>query len=262
MHFRLLITAYLIFIPATLLCQPESGINKSDPSGRKQGHWIRKYPNNSVMYEGFFTDNNPEGIFKRYYADGNIRSVLNYSNNGSEAEAEIYHTNGYLAARGKYIRQKKEGLWQFYSEYESGYLVSEDIYSGNLRNGSSVKFYPDGTTAEKMNFFNDTAQGEWIKYYSNGNICLKSSYLDGRINGRFEAWFENGTLHFSGEYRSDKREGTWFIYEKDGSIRYKLEYKGGVTENREMDIDLEDYLDSLEENKDKIPDPEKTGSPW
>jgi antitoxin component YwqK of YwqJK toxin-antitoxin module len=140
--------------------------------------------------------------------------------------------------------------------------VSEDTYSGNLRNGSSVKFYPDGTIAEKMNFVNDTAQGEWLKYYSNGNICLKSSHLDGKITGRFEAWFENGTLQFSGEYGSDKREGTWFIYERDGSIRYKLEYKGGLTKNREMDIDLSDYLDSLEENKDKIPDPEKTGEPW
>jgi hypothetical protein len=29
-----------------------------------------------------------------------------------------------------------------------------------------------------------------------------------------------------------------------------------------MDLDLSDYLDSLEKNKDKRPDPEKTGEPW
>ena len=153
-------------------------------------------------------------------------------------------------------------MWQFYSEFINEYMVSEEIYSGNLRNGRSVKLYPDGTIAEKLNFANDTAQGEWIKYYSNSVICLKSTLCNGKINGKFEAWFENGTLQFSGEYRSDKREGTWFIYEKDGTLTYKLKYTGGVTNDRQMDIDISDYLDSLEENKGKIPDPEKTGTPW
>ncbi|HAM09125.1 MAG: hypothetical protein A2X05_00990 [Bacteroidetes bacterium GWE2_41_25] len=262
MYIRLLITSLLILIRVSLFCQPESGINKSDAAGKKQGHWIKKYPDNSVMYEGYFTDNYPVGEFKRYYEDGTLRSVLKYSNNGRDAEAELHHQNGFLSARGRYVSQKKEGLWQFYSEFVNGYLVCEETYSGNLRNGSSVKLYPDGTIAEKLNFVNDTAQGEWVKYYSNGAKCLKSSLLNGRINGRFEAWFEDCTLQFSGEYRSDKREGTWLIYEKDGTLRYKLEYTGGVTNNREMDIDISDYLDSLEENKDKIPDPEKTGTPW
>lgn len=262
MNIRLLITAYFIFIPALLFCQPESDINKSDPTGRKQGRWIKKYPDATIKYEGFFRDNNPEGEFKRYYEGGTIKSVLNYSNNGNEAEAKIYHSNGYLSAKGRYINRKKEGQWQFYSEFVNGYLIIEETYSGNLRNGISVKLYPDGKIAEKLNFVNDTAQGEWIKYYSNGIICLKSSLCYGKINGKFEAWFENGSLQFSGEYKSDKREKKWFIYEKDGTLRYKLEYTGGITNNREMDIDLSDYLDSLEENKGKIPDPEKTGAPW
>jgi len=253
---------YLYFIPAVLFCQPGSAINKNDMQGRKQGPWIKRFPDNSILYEGFFIDNYPEGEFKRYYTDGTIRAVLNYSNKGKEAEAKIYHTNGYLSAKGKYSDQKKEGLWQFFSEFVSGYMVSEEYYKGNRRNGISVKLYPDGTIAEKMNFVNDTAQGEWTKYYPNGALCLKSTLCNGRIDGKFEAWFENGNLQFSGEYRSDKREGTWFIYEKDGTLRYKLEYKGGVTKDRQMDIDVSDYLDSLEENKGKIPDPEITGNPW
>ena len=262
MNLRSLISALLIFLPAALLCQPESGINKSDTDGRKQGKWIKKYPGNSVMYEGFFRDNYPEGEFRRYYENGTIKSILNYSNKGREADASIYHQNGYISARGRYIDQKKEGIWKFYSEFVSEYLVSEESYSGNRRNGSSVKLYPDGTIAEKLNYINDTASGEWTKYYPNSTVCLKSTLCKGKINGKFEAWFNTGVLQFSGEYRGDKREGTWIIYEKDGTVRYKLEYTGGVTKNREMDIDVSDYLDSLEKNKGKIPDPEITGAPW
>ena len=262
MKIKLHLAAILFFLPALLLSQPESGLNRTDEAGNKQGHWIKRYPNKMVMYDGFFTDNIPEGEFKRYDERGILRAVLTYSNKGMETEAAIYHSNGYLSAKGRYINRKKEGTWQFYSEYVSGYMVSEENYSGNLRNGSSVKLYPDGTIAEKFNYTNDTAMGEWIKYYPNGKVCLRSTLADGRINGKFEAWFENGKLQFSGEYINDKREGTWHIYDKDGTLRYRMEYKGGVTTDRNMDIELSDYLDSLEQNKGKIPDPEKNGVIW
>jgi antitoxin component YwqK of YwqJK toxin-antitoxin module len=262
MNLRCIIIIHFLLLPVILLCQPGTGLNKSDQTGKKQGHWIKRYPDNTVMYEGFFKDNNPEGEFKRYFEDGTLRSVLIYSNNGTEAEAKIYHPNGYLSATGRYKNQKKEGLWQFYSEFENSYKVSEELYTGNLRNGISVKLYPDGSVAEKQFFLNDTVQGEWIKYYPNGTICLKSTLASGKINGKFEAWFDNGVQQFSGEYRNDKRNGTWFIYENDGKLRYKLEYINGITKDRQMDIDASDYLDSLEENKGKIPDPEITGPIW
>ncbi len=262
MNFRSVLTVYLFLLPAILISQTVPVLNVTDQAGRKQGQWIKRYPDNTVMYEGFFKDNYPVGEFRRYYENGTLRSVLIYSQNGNATEAKIYHQNGYLAATGRYIDRKKDGLWQFYSEIINGYKVIEETYSGNLRHGTSVKLYPDGTIAEKLNFVNDTAQGDWLKYYDNGNICLKSNLLNGKIKGKFEAWFENGNLQFSGEYLNDKRDGTWSVYEKDGSLKYRMEYSRGITSNRQMDLDSSDYLDSLEENKGRIPDPEKTGTIW
>jgi hypothetical protein len=40
---------------------------------------------------------------------------------------------------------------------------------------------------------------------------------------------------------------------------YKLDYVAGVTNDKQMDIDFSNYLDSLEKNSGKIADPEKTG---
>jgi hypothetical protein len=42
-------------------------------------------------------------------------------------------------------------------------------------------------------------------------------------------------------------------------LKYKIEYQEGVTQDNQMDIDESDYLDSLEKNKGKIADPEKSG---
>ncbi|MBI5009238.1 MAG: toxin-antitoxin system YwqK family antitoxin [Bacteroidia bacterium] len=262
MKIRSLIAGIFFLIPALLYSQADTGLNRTDPSGKKQGHWIKRYPDNTIMYEGSFKDNIPEGEFRRYTENGILKSVIIYSNNGRVADATIYHSNGYIAAKGKYTDRRKEGLWQFFSEYTEGYIVSEENYAGNRRHGKSVKLYPDGNVAEKMNFVNDTTQGEWIKYFPDGRTSLKSSFLNGKINGKFEAWFDNGQLQFSGEYINDKRNGTWLIYDRNGTLKYKLDYLNGVTNDRQMDIDSSDYLDSLENNKGRIPDPEKTGNIW
>ncbi len=252
------------FLTLSLLanCQTEKEINITDQNGMKQGLWIKTYPDKSILYEGFFKDDNPVGEFKRYYENSTLKSLLIFDDNGKEADATIYHPNGYIASKGKFINQLKEGKWQFFSAIFKEYLISEEFYSGNIRNGLSIKFYPDSTVAEIVTYINGVKQGEWIQYYPNGAVCLKSKYNKGKVDGKFEVWFENGNIEFSGQYKSDVRDGLWYIYNEDGTVKYKITYISGITKDRQLDIDESDYLDSLERNKGKIADPEKTGVIW
>lgn len=262
MNLKIIIIASLLAISALATCQTATEINKTDQQGKKQGHWIKKYPNGIPKYEGFFKDDKPVGEFRRYYEDKTLKSLLTYNGDGTDAIANIYHPNGNISSKGKYINQLKEGKWQFFSAYFKDYLISEEYYIKNLKNGQSLKFYPDSTVAERLTYIKDIRQGEWIQYYPNGAICLKSNYLNGKINGKFEVWFENGRIEFSGQYKNDARDGLWYIYRTDGTIKYKIEYLAGVTKDRQMDIDESDYLDFLEKNKGKIADPEKSGIIW
>jgi antitoxin component YwqK of YwqJK toxin-antitoxin module len=259
MNLKILLISSCLAVSAIAVCQNQTELNTADSKGLKQGHWIKKYPNNSVMYDGFFKDDHPVGEFKRYYENSILKSVLIYSSDGNEANATIYDDNGFISSKGKYINQQKEGKWQFFSSITDGYLICEEIYSKNLKNGPSLKFYSDSTIAERINYVKDVRHGEWIQYYPNGSICLKSNYLNGKINGLFEVWFENGKIEFSGRYKYEIRDGTWFIYNKEGSVKYRIEYKDGETKDRQMDIDESDYLDFLEKNRGKIADPEKSG---
>ncbi len=218
--------------------------------------------NNTIIYDGFFKDDHPVGEFRRYYNNNTLKSLLVFSADGKEAEATIYHPNGFIASKGKYINQQKTGKWKFYSEYTEGYLISEEDYSKNLKNGPAVKYYPDGKVAERMNFINDIRNGEWTQYYQNGNLSLKTNYLNGNINGSFKAWYEDGNKELTGEYINNIREGHWLIYKEDGTIKYELDYVGGVTNNRQMEIDESNFLDALEKNTGMTPDPEKTGKTW
>ena len=225
----------------------------------KQGHWIKKYPNSVVMYDGYFKDDNPVGEFKRYFENGRLKSDLIFNSNSTEAKAVMYHLNGFIASKGKYVNQLKEGKWQFFSQYIENYLISEEYYKRNLKNGLSVKFYPDSTVAEKVNYVNNVKQGEWTQYYPNGAMCLKSGYLNGKIQGKYVVWFENGKIQFSGQYKNDARDGLWYIYNSDGTLKYKIEYELGVAKNNQLDIDESNNLDLLEKNGGRIADPEKTG---
>jgi antitoxin component YwqK of YwqJK toxin-antitoxin module len=259
MNNRILTVITLIAFSLAAACQTGSDINKTDGQGRKQGPWIKKYPHGVIQYEGEFKDDHPVGEFKRYYENGKLKSVLIYSSNGTEADATIYHPNGLVSSKGKYINQLKEGKWKFYSPDEEGYLMNDEDYKGNMRNGPSVKYYPDGNVAERLIYINDKREGEWYQYHPNGSTFLRSFYSGDKLNGKFEVWFEDGTVEISGSYKNNSREGTWLFYNKDGNLLYKMDYVDGITNDRQMDIDISNYLDNLEKNAGKIADPEKTG---
>ncbi len=258
MNLKILAIVFLVFVSANALAQTDTIINLTDQQGLKQGHWIKKYPDKKIMYDGIFKDNHPVGEFRRYYNDGALQSLLIFSNDGREALATMYHSNGKVSSKGKYVDQLKEGKWQFFSAID-GYLICEEYYSGNMKNGPSVKFYPDSTIAEKVNYVNDLMQGEWIQYYPNGIVCEKSHYKNGKATGEFKVWFDDGKVEITGQYKNDKRDGEWLIYNDDGSLKHKLHYKNGVSSDKKMVLDESEYLDSLERNKGKIADPEKSG---
>jgi len=259
MKIRILILISFLAVSAVATCQTGVDINKTDEQGKKQGIWIKKYPNGNVQYEGTFKDDHPAGEFKRYYDDRTLMSVLIYSDDGRQADATFYHQNGFIASQGKYNDQMKEGKWKFFSQMSKGYLLSEDEYSRNVRNGPSMKYYPDTTVAERHLYKNDLKEGEWTQYHENGKLLLKSYYTGGILNGKFEVWFENGQLQYSGWYRNDLREGKWLIYNVDGSLKYEINYTAGISKDNKMETEAAEYLDFLERTKDKIADPEKTG---
>jgi antitoxin component YwqK of YwqJK toxin-antitoxin module len=260
MKLKILSIALLLGIASIAPGQTTADINKTDQQGRKQGHWIKKYPRGNTMYEGSFIDDKPVGEFKRFNSNNTLKSILIYSSNSKEADASIYHPNGFISSKGKYVDQLKEGKWRFYSSYINGCLICEEVYSQNIRNGLSLNYYTDSTLAEKVNYIKGVREGEWLKNYPDGKILLKANYVHGELDGKFEAWYNNGKPEFSGTYKRDMREGKWKIYGENGVIKYEINYVNGITKDRQMDLDASNFFNRIEKTKGKIPDPEKSGN--
>jgi antitoxin component YwqK of YwqJK toxin-antitoxin module len=261
MNIKLLAFISISFL-SLLPCNAQNDLNITDSKGLKQGHWIKKYPHGTVMYDGIFKDDHPAGEFRRFYENGVLKSVLVYSEDGTEADATIFHPSGFPASKGKYIAQLREGKWQFFSADSSGCLIGEENYKHNMKNGPSLKYYPNGRIAERVNYLNNLKNGEWLQCYQNGKPWIRSTYVNGKLNGKFEVWFETGIHEFSGVYKNNSRDGIWMIYNPDGTLRYKAEYKDGFTTDRQIETDQARFIDYLERNKDNVDDPGKTGTMW
>ncbi|MBA4322994.1 MAG: hypothetical protein C0408_09285 [Odoribacter sp.] len=262
MNLKIILIFSFLLLRVNSFSQITDSINRTDNKGMKQGHWIKKYPNGHIQYNGYFKDNHPVGTFRRFFENDTIQSILIFSNDGREAIASLYHPNGFIASKGKFVNQLKEGKWQFFSPKINNYLVIEEEYKINIRNGPSLKFYPDSTPAEKVFYINDLRNGEWLQYFPSGKICLKANYINGKLNGSFEVYFDNGKPEYIGQYKDDIRNGTWKIFKSDGGLKYNVVYVAGVATNAEKFKRDSEYLDAIEKNRGKIADPEKTGTIW
>lgn len=238
-------------------------VNFTDQNGLKQGHWLKKFDNGNILYEGSFRDNKPIGEFNRYYSSGQLISVLNHSFNSDTSDALFYYSNGNKAAKGMYIGKEKSGTWKFYSEKQSDALICIEKYKKNKKVGLGTKYHLNGNKAEILNYNNDIKDGEWIQYYTNELICVKSQYSNGKLNGKFETYFPDGTKELIGNYNNNVRDGKWSFYNKDGSFKRNIVYRLGIADiNAELIKEQTDYLDKLEKEGGKIQDPEKTGVIW
>ena len=109
MRIKFVIVVVTLIFAVSSLAQVIDTINKTDASGKKQGHWIKRYENGNIQYNGYFKDDKPIGEFKRFYEDAQLRSVQVFNTDGSEADVTFYHQNGFIASTGRYFNQKK---WQ------------------------------------------------------------------------------------------------------------------------------------------------------
>lgn len=259
--------SFILILFISLSCiaassQNQEVLNLTDATGKKQGHWIKRYADSTIMYDGYFKNDKPIGEFKRYTEEGKLKSLMTHKEGSNEVGVTFYHPNGFKAAEGIYLNQKKEGKWSLYSQKTENYLICEEFYKNDIRNGPSVKYYPDGKKAETVNYVNDRKHGEWVQNYVTGNLCIKGNYRNGKLHGPFQVRYANGKPEYVGQYNNDIRDGVWKVYKEDGSLEHEMTYKLGALNDPALRKKENDFLDNLEKNKGRISDPEITGTIW
>jgi antitoxin component YwqK of YwqJK toxin-antitoxin module len=219
---------YLIFTFSILISLASFGqdVNKTDASGKKQGDWKKIHENGTLRYKGQFKDDKPVGTF--IYSDnaGNLTFVMEYD--GDIARTEAYFENKKLKAKGNYKNQKKDSIWNYFSE--AGFRLSEELYVNGRKEGEWKVFYKNGNVAEVKNYANDFENGEWIQYHENGKERLKATYENGSLEGKIYFYDAAGKKTMEGNHKHDVRHGAWMMFDSNGKVISKEVYINGQRE--------------------------------
>jgi len=217
-----LIITMLLTTPLFILAQ---SVNQSDANGMKQGRWTKTYSNGVPRYEGQFKNDKPYGEFKHYYENGTLKAITIYSPDGVVARTKTFHENSNLMAVGKFIQQKKDSVWTYYSEVD-GKLISDETYRKGVLNGLSRTYYPEtGNIAESIEFKNGIKQGKLRKYFPEGNIMTEGTYVDDQLDGEFTLYFPDGSTQLKGQYKNGIQIGQWHYFDEQGNEISESEFK-------------------------------------
>lgn len=244
--------AFMSYIQSILLCLGLiisvpifAQVNETDEHGRKQGQWIKQYPNGKIRYKGNFLNDKPVGTFQYFNEQGKLTAENTFYANGLKAKGVLYNEHGKRIAEGIYIDQKKDSVWNYF-KYDT-LLIAKETYKNGKPHGTWFTWYENGKPAEEVSFIEGVQTGPYKQYFENGNLKIETTYLNGAIDGSYVQYHSDGKKLVEGVYKKDLKSGEWKSYNTEGKIEF-LETYGDKGERIEQKLingtDIE-YFDLL-----------------
>ena len=152
-------------------------INQVDANGQRQGYWVitgymagdKAYRNEAVVEEGIFKDSKKEGIWKKYWPNGKMRSEINYAQGRPSGSYKLFYDNGV---------KEEEGNWV-----------------NNRNTGNFKRFHPNGNPQQDFQFSDNGKRNGWQKYYhENGKIAMEVNIVNGVESGLCKIYNTDGSL--------------------------------------------------------------------
>ena len=177
-----------------------------------------EYKGDKIIGSCEYKKSKKHGVEKRLFGNGDLKSVIHYSNGKKNGDSESY---------------SKSGICYMFCQYKDDVL-----------NGKYVKKSEDGICIQHSNFVNGLREGEEIKRYDNGIISSKCQYKRGKRHGQYDGYNALGKQYVSIQYKNGLKHG-----------EYK-DYSGGVVHTTYYYNDLPmrqmDYIACMQEDYMKI----------
>jgi len=161
--------------------------NALDASGQRQGTWIIQgsmlkdpaYAPNAKVEEGAYVNNEKEGMWKRYWPNGAVRSEIYYEYGKPEGPYKLYFANGKKEETGRWHDGK---LTDRFQRYQSNGIIKEDLTydkEGN-RHGRQQYYHENGTLALEVDMQQGVEHGAQKRYDDHGQLMEERNFDNGR----------------------------------------------------------------------------------
>ena len=119
-------------------------------------------------------------IIRTRYSNGNILSIVNYTDGKLNGSYTAWYKNGEKATEGYFTNDKKEGVWREW--YKNGQLAVEQNFIDGQLNGDIKVWYPNGIYRIKGSYTKNARDSAWIYYCDNGKIKNKVTFNFGIVS--------------------------------------------------------------------------------
>lgn len=143
-----------------------------------------------------------ETKFKEELTLNQLEGTWYYKNSPYDGYSIALHENGTLAEKVGFIKGKREGEAQKWSQ--AGVLRVAYHYKNNRLEGSYKSWWENGQLAQDANYVNGNMNGVEKKWYPDGQLAKERQLLNGKEEGLQKAWLQNGTLYVNYEAKNGR----------------------------------------------------------
>jgi antitoxin component YwqK of YwqJK toxin-antitoxin module len=133
------------------------------------------------------------------------------------------------------IKMPKQVPDDYYRTSDPAFSNHQDtvFYMNRHFSGVVYDLFPSGDTAMRMGYFNGLREGISIKWYPNKQVDEERLYVDGRKEGIHRGWWESGKPKFTFDVSNDEYTGRFREWYVAGNICRDFYYKNGQEEGNE-----------------------------
>lgn len=151
--------------------------NKNDKDFNLDGVWKKWWANGQIRTERYFIDGKTEGVTKEWYSNGNLEEEGSYSLDKKTGPWKRWYSNGQLWNEGSYLVNNKYGVWKYW--WENGQLESEGVFVNDKMHGVWTRWHPNGQQSEKGAYVHGEKEGVWKEWDPSGNLWNETTWVKG-----------------------------------------------------------------------------------
>ncbi|WP_172843093.1 toxin-antitoxin system YwqK family antitoxin [Ichthyobacterium seriolicida] len=200
------------------------------------------------MSEGFMYNGKPNGYWKTYYPNGNLKSEGNRKSFVLDSIWTFYNSDSSVKEKITYVNGKKDGLSH---SFLNDKIHIETPFKSNIISGTLKEYFTNETLKKELNYLNGELHGDGYEYDKDGNIITIYKYKSGVLNKRLVinrfnmydkkqgiwiSFYPDKVFKSKGFYNDGLKDGYFRFFGPDGKLLYIEKYINGVLDKKNREV--------------------------
>jgi antitoxin component YwqK of YwqJK toxin-antitoxin module len=174
----------------------------------KNGPYLLYHRKRVKALEGTFVNNTPQGLWRYWYENGQIKDSGLLVNNIMSGSWKSWAPNGQLLIVAQYAKTPANGSPAGgvppIKSGKKGSVLPEISPVPGTREGLAIGYYPNGYLRDSGEFKNNLRTGAWKTWYETGQLESVGSYVNGNMQGDWTYYRNNGAKSTDETYVTGK----------------------------------------------------------